>query len=424
MRMSVPYATGVSVSVLRKTEITAFENIQAEKVITLNAKLYANFADGFIGTDQKKIDGAQFISDCSDIADVVVFRKNGHYMVTKIRDKAFVGKDIIHVQVFTKGDERTVYNAIYRDGKNGGAYYAKRFSITGITRDKEYDLTMGTEGSTVMWFTANGNGEAETLKIVYKPRPKLKKLTDDYNFADLAIKGRSSRGNIVTNRNIISRITLRSKGVSTLSGKQIWFDSDINRLIDTDHGLYLGEFNDGDSILVVCSDGTFYTTSFDLANHYQGDIIRIEKLDSEKIFSVLYYDAGAKAYYIKRFPFEANSGMPQSFIGDEKGSRLIEISSDLFPQLLVTFGGRNASREEEAIDVEQFIGQKSFRARGKKVSSYEIAEVRFIEPLEKEIVPSEKEPAEENPGEDTEDTGAEVNDAGPLLGSDGEPVLF
>ena len=408
----------------RKTEIAAFENIQAEKVITLNAKLYANFADGFIGTDQKKIDGAQFISDCSDIADVVVFRKNGRYMVTKIRDKAFVGKDIIHVQVFTKGDERTVYNAIYRDGKNGGAYYAKRFSITGITRDKEYDLTMGTEGSTVMWFTANGNGEAETLRIVYRPRPKLKKLSDEYNFADLAIKGRSSRGNIVTNKNIISRITLKSKGVSTLSGKQIWFDSDINRLIDTDHGLYLGEFNDGDSILVVCSDGTFYTTSFDLANHYQGDIILIEKLDSGKTFSALYYDAAAKAHYIKRFTFETNGGMPQSFIGEEKGSRLLEISSDPFPQLLVTFGGKNSSREDEAIDVEQFIGQKSFRARGKKVSSYEIAKVRFIEPLEKEIIPPEAEPAEDEPEEKPEETGSQASEEGLLFGPDGEPTLF
>ncbi len=409
----------------RKTEITAFENIQAEKVVTLNAKLYANFADGFIGTDQKKIDGAQFICDCSDIADVVVFRKNGRYMVTKIRDKAFVGKDIIHVRVFTKGDERTVYNAIYRDGKNGGAYYAKRFSITGITRDKEYDLTMGTDGSTVMWFTANGNGEAETIRIAYRPRPKLKKLSDEYNFAALAIKGRSSRGNIVTNKNIISRITLKSKGVSTLAGKQIWFDSDINRLTDTEHGLYLGEFNDGDSILVICKDGTFYTTSFDLANHYQGDIMQIEKLDTGKIFSALYYDSAAGTCYIKRFTFETNNGIPQSFISEDNGSKLLEISSDFFPQLLVTFGGKNASREPETIDVEQYIGQKSFRARGKKVSPYEIAEVRFIEPLEKEIPaePSEAEP-EEEPAEELEGVENDIDEGGLLFGPDGEPTLF
>ena len=405
----------------RKTEITAFENIQAEKVVTLNAKLYANFADGFIGTDQKKIDGAQFICDCSDIADVVVFRKNGCYMVTKIRDKAFVGKDIIHVQVFTKGDERTVYNAIYRDGKNGGAYYAKRFSITGITRDKEYDLTQGTDGSAVLWFTANSNGEAEILRINYKPRPKLKKLSDEYNFANLAIKGRASRGNLVTNKNVISRISLKSKGVSTLSGKQIWFDSDINRLTDTEHGLYLGEFNDGDNILVVCSDGTFYTTSFDLANHYQGDIILIEKLDSEKTFAALYYDSSAKAHYIKRFTFEANGGVPQSFISEENGSRLLELSSDAFPQLYVTFGGKNAGREPETIDVEQFIGQKSFRAKGKKVSSFIIAGVKFIEPLEKEIQPEESpEPETETEEQDS----GEADTTSYVWNDDGEPTLF
>lgn len=403
----------------RKTEITAFENIQAEKVVTLNAKLYANFADGFIGTDQKKIDGAQFICDCSDIADVVIFRKNGRYMVTKIRDKAFVGKDIIHAQVFTKGDERTVYNAIYRDGKNGGAYYAKRFSITGITRDKEYDLTQGTDGSAVLWFTANSNGEAETLRINYKPRPKLKKLSDEYNFANLAIKGRSSRGNLVTNKNVISRISLKSKGVSTLSGKQIWFDSDINRLTDTEHGLYLGEFNDGDNILVVCSNGTFYTTSFDLANHYQGDIILIEKLDSEKTFAALYYDSSAKAHYIKRFSFEPNGGVPQSFISEDNGSRLLELSSDAFPRLYVTFGGKNAGREPETIDVEQFIGQKSFRAKGKKVSSFTIAEVKFIEPLEKEAQPQESREPE------MEDRNSEEGDVTPYVWDDnGEPTLF
>lgn len=405
----------------RKTEITAFENIQAEKVVTLNAKLYANFADGFIGTDQKKIDGAQFICDCSDIADVVVFRKNGCYMVTKIRDKAFVGKDIIHVQVFTKGDERTVYNAIYRDGKNGGAYYAKRFSITGITRDKEYDLTQGTDGSAVLWFTANSNGEAEILRINYKPRPKLKKLSDEYNFANLAIKGRASRGNLVTNKNVISRISLKSKGVSTLSGKQIWFDSDINRLTDTEHGLYLGEFNDGDNILVVCSDGTFYTTSFDLANHYQGDIILIEKLDPEKTFAALYYDSSAKAHYIKRFTFEANGGVPQSFISEENGSRLLELSSDAFPQLYVTFGGKNAGREPETIDVEQFIGQKSFRAKGKKVSSFIIAGVKFIEPLEKEIKPEES--PEPEPETEEQDSG-EADTTSYVWNDDGEPTLF
>ena len=406
----------------RKTEIATFENIQAEKVITLNAKLYANKTDGFVGIDSKKIDGAEYICDCSNIADVIVFLKNGKYTVTKVKDKAFVGKDILHVQVFNKGDERTIYNAIYRDGRQGGAYYAKRFSITGITRDKEYDLTMGTEGSAVLWFTANSNGEAEVLKIHYKPRPKLKKLIDFYDFAQLAIKGRSSRGNVVTNKNIIARIALKSKGVSTLSGKQIWFDSDISRLIDSDHGQYLGEFEDGDSVLVICSDGTYYTTSFDLNNHYQGDISKVEKLDPGKVYSALYYDGEVKAFYIKRFAFEPNNGLAQSFISEGSGSRLVALSEDRFPQLYVTFGGKNEGRESESIDVEEFIGQKSFKAKGKKVSPYEIADVRFIEPLQKEVPEeSEDDAPEDIPAGDSPES--EI-DEGPVWTDISEPTLF
>lgn len=368
----------------RRTEIQTFENIQAEKVVTMNAKLYANKADGFIGTDQKKIDGAEYICDCSDIAEIVVFMRNGHYLVTKVKDKAFIGKDIIHAAVFNRKDERTVYNVIYRDGKAGEPYYAKRFSITGITRDKEYDLTTGASGSTVVWFTANSNGEAEVLKIHYRPRPKLKKTVEDFDFASLAIKGRASRGNLVTKKNIISKVSLKSKGVSTLSGKQIWFDADINRLVDTDHGIYLGEFSDGDKILVICSDGTYYTTSFDLNNHYQGEIMTIEKFDPDKTYSVLYYDGEAKAYYVKRFGFEPNNGIPVRFISEDKKSKFLEICEDKYPQMLVTFGGKNAEREPEAVDVEQYIGKKGFRAMGKKVSYFEVKGVRFIEPLEKE----------------------------------------
>ena len=385
----------------RKTEISTFENIQAEKVITLNAKLYANMADGFVGTDPKKIDGAEYICDCSDIAEIVVFMKDGKYMVTKVKDKAFIGKDIIHAAVFNRRDERTVYNAVYRDGKSGGVYYAKRFAITGITRDKEYDLTQGTPGSTVLWFTANNNGEAEVLRIQYRPRPKLKKLVDEFNFANLAIKGRTARGNVVTSKNIIHRITLKAKGVSTLSGKQIWLDEDIYRLNDAGRGRYLGEFADGDLILVLCNDGTYYTTSFDLSTHFQGEIMRLEKFDPERTASVLYYDGAAKAYYIKRFSFEPNNGIAVSFIAEGKNSRFLEISEDKYPQLLVTFKGKNEGREPERIDVEQFIGKKGFRAKGKKVSGLDIKEVRFIEPLEKEE-------AEARP--DTDET-SESNDA-------------
>ncbi len=384
----------------RKTEITTFENIEAEKVITLNAKLYANKADGFVGTDLKKIDGGEYICDCSDIAEIVVFMKNGKYMVTRVKDKAFIGKDIIHVAVFNRRDERTVYNVVYRDGKVGGVYYAKRFAITGITRDKEYDLTQGKPGSTVLWFTANSNGEAEVLRIQYRPRPKLKKLVDEYNFADLAIKGRATRGNVVTGKNIIQRITLKSKGVSTLAGKQIWLDEDIVRLNDAGRGRYLGEFSDGDLILVICKDGSYYTTSFDLSTHFQGELMRVEKFDPERTFSVLYYDGPAKAYYIKRFSFEPNNGIAVSFIAEGKGSKLVEINEDEYPQLRVVFGGKNAGKEPELIDVEQYIGKKGFRAKGKKVSWLDVKSVAFAEPLVKEKpVVADAEAEEEDAGD-------------------------
>ena len=366
----------------RKTEISTFENIQAEKVITLNAKLYANKADGFVGTDQKKIDGAEYICDCSDIAEIVVFMKNGKYLVTRVKDKAFIGKDIIHAAVFNRRDERTVYNVIYRDGKPGGVYYAKRFAITGITRDKEYDLTNG----------------KEVLRIQYRPRPKLKKLVDEYNFADLAIKGRAARGNVVTSKNSIQRITLKAKGVSTLSGKQIWLDEDIYRLNDAGRGRYLGEFSDGDLILVLCKDGTYYTTGFDLSTHFQGDIMRVEKFDPEKTFSALYFDGPAKAWYIKRFSFEPNSGIAVSYIAEGKNSKLLALSEDRWPQLQVTFKGKNGNRESELIDVEQYIGKKGFRAKGKKVSWLDIKEVKFVDPLVKE------EPEPEEVTEDPSDT--------------------
>ena len=405
----------------RRTELQTFENIQAEKVVTLNAKLYANKADGFVGTDPRKIDGAEYICDCSDIAEIVVFMKDGKYMVSRVKDKAFFGKDIIHAAIFNRGDERTVYNVVYRDGKPGGVYYAKRFAITGITRDKEYDLTQGKPGSTVLWFTANSNGEAEVLRVYYRPRPKLKKLSEDFDFAKLAIKGRAARGNVVTSKNAIHRITMKSKGVSTLAGKQIWLDEDIFRLNDSGRGLYLGEFSDGDLILVICKDGTYYTTSFDLSTHFQGDIMRVEKFDSEKTFSALYYDGSAKAHYIKRFSFEPNNGIAVCFIAEGKNSRLLELSEDRRPQLLLTYGGKNAGKAAELLDVEDYIGKKSFRAKGKKVSWMEIKDVRFAEPLVKEETEPDDEVEPELDDENT-DLETEVGD-GSWSGTD-EPTLF
>jgi topoisomerase-4 subunit A len=254
----------------------------------------------------------------------------------------------------------------------------------------------------VLWFTANSNGEAEVLRIQYRPRPKLKKLVDEYNFADLAIKGRASRGNVVTSKNIIQRITLKSKGVSTLAGKRIWLDEDIVRLNDAGRGRYLGEFSDGDLILVICKDGSYYTTSFDLSTHFQGDLMRVEKFDPDKTVSVLYYDGPAKAYYIKRFNFEPNNGIAVSFVADGKGSRFIDMSEDRWPQLEVSFKGKNAGKEPERIDVDEFIGKKGFRAKGKKVSSLEVKNVVFVEPLVKEE-PEAEEPDSDAPEEDLTD---------------------
>ena len=414
----------------RLTEITSFETIAATKVVNNNAKLYANKADGFVGTDPKKIDGAEYLCDCSDIAEIVVFMKNGKYVVTKVKDKAFIGKDIIHAAVFNRKDERTVYNVVYRDGKPGGVYYAKRFAITGITRDKEYDLTQGKPGSTVLWFTANSNGEAEVLRVQYRPRPKLKKLVEEFDFAKLAIKGRASRGNVVTAKNSIHRITLKAKGVSTLAGKQIWLDEDIVRLNDAGRGRYLGEFSDGDLILVLCKDGTYYTTGFDLSTHFQGDLMRVEKFDPEKTFSALYYDGPAKAYYIKRFSFEPNAGIAVLFIAEGKGSKLLGLSEDRWPQLEVTFKGKSVGKEPERIDVEQFIGKKGFRAKGKKVSSLEVKSVQFIEPLVKEE-PEEEEPdLPEEPDTPDEPDTPTVPDIGtdtpaePNWSNPDEPTLF
>ncbi|MBR6269793.1 MAG: DNA gyrase/topoisomerase IV subunit A [Bacteroidales bacterium] len=377
----------------RRTEICTFEQIQAEKAIAANAKLYANKADGFVGIDQKKIENAEYICDCSDIAEIIVFMKDGNYMVTKVKDKLFVGKDIIHAAVFNRRDERTVYNVIYRDGRQG-AYYAKRFSITGITRDKMYNLTKGTPNSYVVWFTANGNGEAETLRIAYKPRPKIKKLAEEFDFAKIMIKGRASMGNLVTKQNTIQRITLKSKGVSTLGGKEIWFDTDVNRLNDSGSGIYLGEFMQDDLVLVVLANGTYYTTSYELTNRYQGEILRIEKFDPAKVFSAIYYDGSVKMFYIKRFCFEPyNNVNPSSFIAEEPGSKFVAITDDFFPQAQVSFKGKSKGKEPEKIDVEEFVEKYGLKAKGRRLTAKDIGKVEFIEPLEKEM--PEPEPEQE-----------------------------
>ena len=383
----------------RLTEIVEFESIESTRVVSNNAKLYANKAEGFVGTNLKKEDNAEFICDCSDLSEIIVIHKDGKYMVTKVSEKAFLGKDILYVGIFNRNDQRTIYNVIYREGKTSLSY-AKRFAVTGITRDKEYDITQGTPGSTILWFTVNGNAEAETVKIYLRPRPKLKKLIDEYDFSELGIKGRASRGNLVS-KNPIQKITLKSKGISTIGGKDIWFDEDIQRLNEDGRGLHLGQFNTGDHILAIFNDGTYYTTTFDLSNRYQGNLLKIEKLDINKIYTALYYDKAVGAFYIKRFSFDVSDNTPVCFIADSKGSYLVALSDDKHPQAEVTFGGKNENRLPELIDAEEFIAKKGIQAKGKKVSQYDVKTVVFTEPLHKpedDIKPEESE-AENQAGE-------------------------
>ena len=367
----------------RKTIITSFETIEATKVVAVNAKLYANKEEGFVGMDLRRDENADFVCECSDIDDIIIFLTNGKYLVTKIQDKAFVGKGIIHVGVFKKNDERTIYNAVYRHGKSG-EYYVKRFAVTSITRDKEYDLTQGKDGSQVLWFTANPNGEAEVLKVFLKPRPKLKKLIFEYDFSALAIKNRGSKGNVFS-KNPVHKIQLKTKGVSQFGGLSIWFDTDINRLNTDSRGKFLGEYLAGDHILAICKNGEYYTTNFDLSNRYQGELKLVEKLDTQKLFTAIYFDGEQSSFYIKRFPFEPNDNIVSSFISESLGSYLLDISYDKYPQVEIGFGGKHAKRANEIIDVETFIAGKSIRAKGKRLTSFEVDYVKFIEPLQKEI---------------------------------------
>ena len=388
----------------RLTEISNFETIEAVKVAVANAKLYVNKEEGFIGTDLKKDENAEYLCECSDIDDIIVFLKNGKYIVTKVQSKAFVGKDIIHAAVFLKNDTRTIYNVAYKDGKYSadgktGIVYAKRFAVTGVTRDKWYDVTQGKPDSTLVWFSANPNGEAEILKVFLKPRPKLKKLIFEYNFAELAVKGRASMGNILS-RNPLHKVQLKAKGIATMGGKPIWFDEDINRLNEDSRGRLLGEFQPGDRILVVCQDGTYHTTNFDLSNRYQGELLKVEKFDQEKTFSAIYVDGETGFHYIKRFAFEPSDNVPQLFISEAPGSRFVELSEDLHPQALITFGGKHTKREDEAIDVEEFIGKKGFRAKGKRATAFEVESVKFIEPLQKEDPEDENLP--DSPSEESD----------------------
>lgn len=380
----------------RKTELRSFDTIEATKVVVANEKLYVNREEGFFGTGLKK---DEFVCDCSDIDDIIVFLKSGKYYISKVQDKAFVGKDIIHIAVFKKNDQRTIYNVVYRDGRNG-SIMMKRCAITGITRDKEYDIGKGTEGSQVLYMSANPNGEAEILKVFLKPKPRLRNLIIELDFSQLAIKGRSSMGNIFT-RYAIHKIQIKEKGVSTLGGHQIWLDEDVLRLNSDSRGKYLGEFHDGDKILVVNNDGTYCTTGFDFSVRFENNPIIIEKFDAEKVFSAVYYDGEQDFYYLKRFQFEL-SDKPQSFIADEEGSKFVAINDDDFPCLEIVFKGKHAKKDPEQVDVYEFIGVKGYKAKGKRLTTNEVKSVTFIEPLQKELPPSEDEEDLDSNGDDND----------------------
>ena len=429
---------------VRQTEITAFESIAVTKVVSNNAKLYANYEEGFVGLSLKRDDNGTFVCDCSDLSEIIVIGKDGKYRITKVTDKAFFWKDLLYVGVFNRGDSRTIYNVIYREGKSSVSY-AKRFAITSVTRDKDYDITTGEEGSKILWFTVNHNGEAESVRIYLRPRPKLKKTQFEYDFSTLAIKGKASRGNLVS-KNPIARIQLKSKGVSTIGGKDIWYDADIQKLNDEQRGQYLGEFGPEDKVLAIFKDGTFYTTSFDVSNRYQGKVIRIEKFDPNKTYTALYYDGAAKAFYVKRFSFVLSDNTPLSFIAPGAKSYLVDISEDRHPQFQVIFGGKYEHRDPENIDAEEYIAKKGYSAKGKKCHQYDLKEVKFIEPLHKPEDDIEDEPldiiddveSDETQGEtnSTEATGS-ANDGGqtsaadllgsgdiPDIGDIDEPTLF
>ena len=375
---------------VRQTEITAFESIAVTKVVSNNAKLYANYEEGFVGLNLKKDDNGTYICDCSDLSEVIVIGKDGKYRITKVTDKAFFWKDLLYVGVFNRGDSRTIYNVIYREGKSSVSY-AKRFAITSVTRDKDYDITTGEEGSKILWFTVNHNGEAESVRIYLRPRPKLKKTQFEYDFSTLAIKGKASRGNLVS-KNPIARIQLKSKGVSTIGGKDIWYDADIQKLNDEQRGQHLGEFGPEDKVLAIFKDGTFYTTSFDVSNRYQGEVIKIEKFDPNKTYTALYYDGAAKAFYVKRFSFILSDNTPLSFIAPGQKSYLVALSEDRHPQFQVIFGGKYEHRDPENVDAEEYIAKKGYSAKGKKCHQYDLKEVKFIEPLHKPEDDIEDEP--------------------------------
>lgn len=397
----------------RMTEIKNFDTIEATKVVEANEKLYINRQEGFIGTGLKK---DEFVCNCSDIDDIIVFYRDGKYKIIRVADKIFVGKNILHVQVFKKNDKRTIYNVVYRDGRQG-FYYYKRFNVTSMTRDKEYDLTQGTPGSKVVYFTANPNGEAEVIKITLDPNPKKKKqnIFLERDFSNVLIKGRTSKGNLLT-KEPVHRIGLKSHGHSTLGGRKVWFDSDVNRINYEEHGRYLGEFNDEDAILVVLDNGEFYITNFDANNHYEDNIQVIEKWNAEKVWTAVLFDADNQGYaYVKRFLMEATK-RHQNYLGENAENKLVLLSDVFYPRLKVTFAGHDSFRDTIEIDVDEFIGVKGFKAKGKRISTYQIGTIEELEPTR---FPEKN----ETPNDETGNEEEEIENLDPDAGKSQQQVI-
>ena len=399
----------------RRTEIRNFDTIEVTKVVEANRKLYINRQEGFVGTGLKK---DELVCNCSDLDDIIIFYRDGKFKVTKVAEKIFVGKNILHVQVFKKNDTRTIYNCVYRDGKTG-PYYIKRFNITAMTRDKMYDLTQGKPGSRVVYFTANPNGEAEVIKVTLEPDPKRKKqnIFMEKDFSEVLIKGRAAKGNLLSKKNI-HRIGLKSHGHSTLGGRKVWFDPDVNRINYEEHGRFLGEFSDTESILVVLDNGEFYITNFDANNHYEPNILRLEKWDDRKVWTAVLHDADNSGLpYLKRFTMDATK-RHQNFLGENPDSRLILLTDKTYPRILVTYGGVDALRPQEEIDAESFVGQKSFKAKGKRLTNWAVERIEELEPLRH---PDPEEQTEEP--EDSAEEAQEQEDLDPDKGKSQQQVI-
>ena len=375
----------------RRTELRNFDTIDSTKVIEANEKLYINREEGFIGTSLKK---DEFLANCSNLDDVILFFRDGRYLITPVADKKFVGKNILYANVFKKNDKRTIYNVCYRDGKNGTTYI-KRFAVTSIIRDREYDVTQGTPESKITYFSANPNGEAEIIKVTLKPNPRIRKIIFEEDFSQIGIKGRQAIGNILT-RNPVHKITLKQRGGSTLGGRKVWFDRDVLRLNYDGRGEYLGEYQSDELILVVLNNGEFYTTNFDVNNHYEDGIRIMEKFDPNKVWTAVLYDADQQNYpYIKRFCFESSS-RKQNYLGDNRNSKLILLTDECYPRLEVVFGGHDSFRDPMIVEADEFIAVKGFKAKGKRLTTYAIDTINELEPTRQpEPQPATGEPEEE-----------------------------